>query len=119
MVELHLSLIVLKTSLSRHSKNVSKQMISAGKVATTQTSADLSQRDEKEANGGDKDTLQTKANPAAASLPLLADHDNFKATPLVHVTTQRRVETHEFLPDRFVKVKSHSPVLYAAVVVIR
>ncbi|RVW45573.1 Protein crowded nuclei 1 [Vitis vinifera] len=59
----------------------------AGTVATAQASANLPKRDEKGGDGGDDNTLQTKANPKAASSPSLADSDNPKTTPLVHVTT--------------------------------
>ena len=93
-------------------------MISAGTVATAQASANLPKRDEKGGDGGDDNTLQTKANPKAASSPSLADSDNPKTTPLVHVTTLKSVEIREYSPDRVVRVNSTLLSLYAVVIVI-
>lgn len=87
-----------------HSKSVSEQMISAGTVATAQASANLTHRYEKEANDGEADILQTKANPKAASSRLLADGENAKTTSLVHVTALRSVANREYSPDPVVRV---------------
>ena len=89
--------------LPHHSKGVSEQMISAGTVATPQTSARLTRRHGKGADDGEDDKLKRTANPKA-SLPLLTDVANAKTTALVHVTTLKSSEIREYSPDRVVRV---------------